>query len=535
MSRHAVLPALILSLVLAACGGSGGSVTAQAPAPAGPNFNPRVAYLADADVDERYELFTAALDGSGFLKVSGAIGPGGSVLVFAWSPDRALLAYLARPGTGQPVNLFVVAPTGGPVTQVSTLVAGTDEVADFAWAPNSQRLAFREFIDGANPTTELWSVTPTGAGLAALSVVTPLTSVAAFAWAPDSTRVAYVRGGASTRLWVAPATGGAPVEASQAVDPADAIEFGGAPIGTFAPFQWAPDSSRIAFVSHHVSMTNNVVDLYSVLPDGTSLAPLYVSPGNEKVGAFGWAPDASRVAFIAGIAQTNDLFLRTVLPAGGGTQLLDTSTSGTVRAVSLLWSPDSSKIALAGELRAFNFVGAYVAPPAGGLLTFIGPFTVYGGPFTTNSFAYPTVRWSANGSRLAVQHANGAPEVSVGDGSGPGGVVTAADTLLQGYAFAPDSTRVAYAGDAVTTGVLEAIVTSADTTYGSVRVSPPLGVSEGVRDVAWSTDGTRVLYTADVFGFQERELWASSPDGLTFTLLSGPLTVGGAVLRFEAR
>jgi Tol biopolymer transport system component len=534
MVRSTTIATLLVSLLLVACGGSGGGASLQGPAPAGANYTPGVAYLADAEVDERYELFTAALDGSQFLKVSGAIGIGGSVHGFAWSPNRALLAYLARPGAGQPVQLFVVAPTGGAATQVSTLVDGTDEVGDFAWSPDSSRLAFREFRDGLMPTTELWSVTPTGAGLASLSVFVPLTSVSWFAWSPDSARVAYVRQGASTRLWVAPGQGGVPVEASQGVDPADAIEFGGAP-GNFAPFQWAPDSARIAFVSHHVSMTNNVVDLYSVLPDGTSLAPLYANPGNEKVSAFGWAPDSTRIAFIAGAAGANDLFLRTVLPAGGGTQLLMASTSGDVRAVSLLWSPDATKIALAGELRAFGLVGAYVAPPAGGMLTFIGPFTTYAGSFTLNPSAYPTLRWSSNGSRLAVQHANNAPDINVSDGNGPGALVTATQTLLQGHAFAPDSTRIAYVGDAVNTGVPEAIVSPSDTTYGSVRVSPPLGVSQGVRDVAWSTDGTLVLYTADVTGYQVRELWASAPDGTAFTLLSGPLTLDGEVIRFAVR
>src|SRR5688500_11725767 len=132
---------VVASLGLAGCGGGGGSAEA-ATIPSPGVFASGVAFLADAEVDERHELYVADLDGDGSLKVSGPLVAGGDVLFFQWSPDRQFLAFRADKDADEVFELYVVGAAGGSVTKVSgPLVAGGD-VTGFLWAPDSQRLAY---------------------------------------------------------------------------------------------------------------------------------------------------------------------------------------------------------------------------------------------------------------------------------------------------------------------------------------------------------------------------------------------------------
>jgi hypothetical protein len=104
---------------------------------------------------------------------------------------------------------------------------------------------------------------------------------------------------------------------------------------------------------------------------------------------------------------------------------------------------------------------------------------------------------------------------------------------VSAFDLAPDGSRWAYAA-APFGGPRDVFVTRYATSYGALQISPPLGLARGARAVEWSSDGSLVLYTLDLAGFDVVELFATAPGSATVTL-SGPLVPGGQVTSFAAR
>ena len=104
----------------------------------------RVAYLADQDGLDTFELYTSLPDGTGNVRVSGALVSGGDVDVFACSPDSSRIAYLADQDEVNVFELYASAPDGSTNLRVSdTPIPGGNVEDDFAWAPSSFRVAYR--------------------------------------------------------------------------------------------------------------------------------------------------------------------------------------------------------------------------------------------------------------------------------------------------------------------------------------------------------------------------------------------------------
>ena len=103
---------------------------------------PGVVFTADKDQQKTEELYSASLDGSEIIKLSGPLVPGGLVLDFQVSPDGTYVAYLADQVLDETYELYVVKVAGGTPVKVSgPLVPGGDVVV-FAWAPDSSRIAY---------------------------------------------------------------------------------------------------------------------------------------------------------------------------------------------------------------------------------------------------------------------------------------------------------------------------------------------------------------------------------------------------------
>jgi Tol biopolymer transport system component len=111
----------------------------------------------------------------------------------------------------------------------------------------------------------------------------------------------------------------------------------------------------------------------------------------------------------------------------------------------------------------------------------------------------------------------------------------AARTDVFGFAFSPDGESIAYTGDVLSEFRYDAVVSDADTSYGSHLVSPMVGVAAGAGQVGWSGGGTRVLFTLDLEGYAVRHLYAVAADGTGLVRLSGPLTQGGQVVDYAVR
>lgn len=74
----------------------------------------RVVFLADAEVDERDELFTVPIGGSAPTKLDPALQADEDVVGFALSADRTLVTWLAFRGGAPPEYRLSVAPVAGP-------------------------------------------------------------------------------------------------------------------------------------------------------------------------------------------------------------------------------------------------------------------------------------------------------------------------------------------------------------------------------------------------------------------------------------
>src|SRR5687767_14794970 len=94
IARSLLLGAAV-TLALAACGGGGGSGAQAGPPPGGSGTSP-IIYVADqttAGIDELYMVDPSAAGGS--VKLSAPLVVGGNVYDFALSPDGKSVIYIA--------------------------------------------------------------------------------------------------------------------------------------------------------------------------------------------------------------------------------------------------------------------------------------------------------------------------------------------------------------------------------------------------------------------------------------------------------
>lgn len=153
----------------------------------------RIAYQAEQDADDTYELYTSGPDGSGNVRVSGSLVTGGNVYYdFAWAPDSSRIAYLADQITDNVDELFTSDPIGNGNVRVSgSLVSGGNVYYDFAWAPDSRFLAYRadQSVDGR---AELFTATADGSLNPRVSGPMVLNGdVVGYVWSNDGTRLVY--------------------------------------------------------------------------------------------------------------------------------------------------------------------------------------------------------------------------------------------------------------------------------------------------------------------------------------------------------
>lgn len=125
----------------------------------------RVAFRADADTDEVFELYSVALGGSPVVKLNGPMVTGGDVpaalggVQFAFSPDGAWVVYRADQDSDEVFELFAAPADGAhPPVKLHPALAGSQDVPlhGFRIAPDSQGVVFAADTDVA-ARVELWS------------------------------------------------------------------------------------------------------------------------------------------------------------------------------------------------------------------------------------------------------------------------------------------------------------------------------------------------------------------------------------------
>ena len=98
----------------------------------------RIAYLADQESDEDFELFTVEPDGDNDLRISDDLTDGGDVTDFSWAPNSSGIGYIADQETDGVFELFASTPDGAdePV-KLSGSLADDGDVLFFEWVAES--------------------------------------------------------------------------------------------------------------------------------------------------------------------------------------------------------------------------------------------------------------------------------------------------------------------------------------------------------------------------------------------------------------
>jgi Tol biopolymer transport system component len=553
MDARSTVPGLALALlsVLAGCGGGGGGGDGDGGGgggtpPPGGVYVPGVAYVADAETDQTFELYTAALDGSEWRRVSVPLALDRDVGTFEWSPDRSRLAYAVVDDPGHARALYVADPLGGGAVAIDE-VDEVDEarIDHFEWSPDSQSIAYAVSAPDPTGTALVQEVRVASAFGGAPVVVSAGTAaeerIVFFDWAPDSSRLAYYRTtgpDAIAELWVAARDGSDRRVVSAPVPGGTVVPIGdlrGLAVGTL----WSPDSQWLAYSAGPSEEEGG--DLFVVRPDGSGNARVN---GPLVEGGFvwkaAWAPDASRLAYVALETTLEFMTVSSVLPDGTGRTLVSDWVDGDTSPEAFVWSADSTTIAFVGffldaDEPVFG-LGAFVAPADG-----TEPATLaveLSGSYAFGTFG--TLTSSPSGDRLAFLTSRHAAlelrtiDLTLGLDVRVSAPVTGDSGRIRDYAWAPDGSRLAYL--AFVDGTFDVFVSHPDGAWGSERVSPPLPTSFGVdQEIAWTPDSSRVVYRTDAHGYLVYELFATTADGSDTVLLSGPLVHGGQVVSYAVR
>jgi hypothetical protein len=127
---------------------SGGNVTRFTPFTVmtlvnnAPVLAPAVAFVADSDVNDQFELFSTADLSAPAAKASGAMVLGGDVLQYAISPDGHALAYIADQEKDGRFELFMKKMDASPAVKLVPVPVGSGVVPPLAFAPDNQRVMF---------------------------------------------------------------------------------------------------------------------------------------------------------------------------------------------------------------------------------------------------------------------------------------------------------------------------------------------------------------------------------------------------------
>jgi Tol biopolymer transport system component len=215
----------------------------------------QVLYYADQQTDETYELFAAAANGSGNVKVNGTLALNADVPccdTFSWSPDSNYVSYTANQSTV--VDAYLWNRTTGTRTVLDS--AGPTTVLHNAWSPNGQKLAFfgdsqsgvgwrKLYIannNGGNATLASGTMSSGGSFAYYTNLVFNQPSYRP-AWSPDSSRYLYAADkniDGVLELFAATADGSRNIKVSEAVATGTGIDGHG--------FGWSNDGKKVIYI-----------------------------------------------------------------------------------------------------------------------------------------------------------------------------------------------------------------------------------------------------------------------------------------------
>jgi Tol biopolymer transport system component len=322
------------------------SVTQYAWAPNGS----KIAYRADQSADEIYELWTSTPTGGANTRISGSYtGSERDALdAFSWAPDSSRIAYIADENTDEIFELYTVQPDGSGRLKVSANITtpGFNVFGIPAWAPDSSRIAYLADMN-QNDVYELFTSQPAVATtstrvnrtLRGGRVLTGPKIDSEPAWSPDSTTIAYIAQQDTAgiyEVYVGKPDGTGTVKVSGTLTTNNSVSLG--------PYTevWAPDGSRLTYMADQSDV--NTQDLYTTIPTSrANIARITRTPVQaNSLKSFGkWAPDSSHIVYVSAqdIADVDELYMAS--PDGSSNRNISGAlvSGGDVDSESFVWAP----------------------------------------------------------------------------------------------------------------------------------------------------------------------------------------------------
>jgi Tol biopolymer transport system component len=451
----------------------------------------RIVYLANREVEDMVELYSVKSHGGPSVKLNAPLRPGFDVVDFIVSPQGRRIVYFGQ-FYGR-FDLFSVSVDGGPAIQLNPRdgggVAHNPVLATAAFSPDGKRVVFLAQEDGR---VELFTVSASGGTPVRISP--PLASFGdvypGIQISPDGERAVFRADPAVDfvfELFSAPIDGSRP-----AVQLSSALVFGRA-VETI--FHVSPDSARVVYVANQ-EMTG-AGELFSVPIDGSSPAVKLNGPlvAGGNVHTTGLTSDGHTVVYMADERIDEDEALFAVP--------IDGSASPVLISDGLYF--------VAGYDDYFGGPRFLVAPGAGR--------AVYQSDRALDS-AYELFSAPLDAS---------SPPVAV---SGP---LAAGGSIAYQYQATLDGGRVLYIADQDADQVFELFSAPANGSASPIKLNAPLPEHADVLSFSLGPDGTNVVYRTGLNGSlnDDARLFAARVDGSAPAVdLCGAFVPGGGVLDF---
>ncbi len=338
-------------------------------------------YLAPQDSTGVYELYSAPIAGpeGSWIRLNQTLVTFGNVAEFVLAPDGSRVAYVADAQTDGIFDVWSVPVEGGTAIRLRPALTPAGSTAywqELRVSADGSRVAFQaNFSDLFE--VDLWSARLDGTGgvqklsgdLAEGSPVQP-----GFAFSPDGARVVFRAAGETPgkiELHSAPAAGGsAPIRLNGTLPAA----------GDVIDFAFSPDGSRVVYRADQ--QVDERFELYSVpVTGGTPVllnGPL-VAEGDIPFGAFAVSPDGARVVYRADQAADERFELYSVPLTGGAAVKLNSALDVGGDILDFAFTPDGSRVVYRGDQQTDGAFELYAVPVAGGAAVRVNDPLVPGG------------------------------------------------------------------------------------------------------------------------------------------------------------